>query len=189
MHKEIPIDPLSYTICIRVVQGYIIVSQPDLQLVEAELSWDGLKSFQQMGRLVANMWDRIIRTVSEAQARGKELPSASSPKEAVNIPKLSWVGIPEGAKYLDVSESTLRRLCNNGTIRCKRTKGNHRKINLEDLHRFKREGQTYFEQLPLPRRLEPEGEPLASFLEMFLLPENEQGDKRQLDEPLHSLGG
>lgn len=167
MADEKPFDPLIYPVCVRVYRGCIEVSQPDLGFYEGTLRWDELKKGQQIGDLVLAMMDKTIRKLSEMKAKGQTLPAPSSPKDALGIPKNRYCTIKEASEYLDVSESSVRRLCNSGELKSQRTRGGHRKIHFEDLQNYKSHGN-----VPVHYHAEPkQEEPLLSLFDMFLTDE------------------
>ena len=160
MNEKRPVNPLAYTVCIRIVGARIEVSQPDLGLYTADLMVSDLKNATQVGELVLDMMDKVRKRLSQM----KEPPRPSSPKGSMNIPKLTWVSVPDAALFLDVSKSTIRRLCDAKILRCEKTLGGHRKIPLKDLEDYKKKGPMLFDC-----SIEPEKEePLLSLLDLFL---------------------
>lgn len=121
-----PVNSMSYPIVLRLVNGYVEASQPDLEIYRVRGKFDDLKKMDEIGAIVLDLYDEILKAIKTR----KKLPEPSGPKKAIGTLEM-WVGIQDASKRLGVSVSTVRRLCASGQLEFKVTQGGHRRIKLD----------------------------------------------------------
>jgi excisionase family DNA binding protein len=143
MNHDNLINPLLYPIFVRIQtdrygEKWIEVSQPDLGITEAKKRFKEISKAQELGQLFLDVFNKVLETAAEIQAKSGELPAPS--QHLVKKLDDQTVGIRDASKILDVSISTVRRLCESGEIPFRTVTGgagSHRKIKIKDLYQYK----------------------------------------------------
>lgn len=139
---EKSIDEFNYPIVFKYIHGFLTVSVPDLGIdVKISMAAD----FYQTQKLAENkeiIWDlfaQVLQQSSDHIARRKWKPDASQIKSQLKSPEKDY-SLPEFcrevAKYITVSENTLRREISRGKIICYTTDGGHRRIPASEVQRY-----------------------------------------------------
>lgn len=125
------INPNTYPIVIRVEKGYIVASQPDLEIYRARGRFEDLKRPEEIGAAVMEVWAEILDRIKKQPELAARPPS--HPKDAIkkeNPPAI--VSIKKAAEVMGLSTTTVRKMCEVGKIQAYRTKGMHWKIKMSD---------------------------------------------------------
>lgn len=120
-----PFDPTHYPIVIRVLDnGYLIASQPDLEIVRTRGKFSDIKRREEIGAAVLDVWEEIMK-----RSKDVKLPKPSHSKTAAN--DRIMVSVSQAAKAMGVSVATIRRMCKAGKLSFTLTGGGHRRIKLQ----------------------------------------------------------
>jgi len=120
-------DPTTYPITVQLnVNGWVMVSQVDLNIRLSRIRTSELKSRQQLADLV---WEVLLEIIKRSKDPTAPAPKLKSP-EVQKQEKIIYVKVAEAAKILGLSQQTLRRKCDSGEIKIKKTKGGHRLVKL-----------------------------------------------------------
>src|SRR5215210_2509129 len=161
------IQPLDYTICINVSKDYLVISQPNLGLVDGRRRFDELKTLHEIGELVGEMMLKVKKEIARRTVLGAQIPPPSKPKETLCIPDKEQLSLPEASRYLGVSQSTMRRMCRKRDIPSfKNLSGKHFRIRKLDLDHYQMHGKFFREEnlIDIPS----ESPSLADFMLSFL---------------------
>lgn len=122
-------DPTEYPIVLRVVKGYVVATQPDLEIVRSRGKFKDLKAREEIGAIVLDVWEEIVKRSKEDSP-----PPPSLARQAVSDSILQLLGTSEAAKAMGVSCSTIRKMCDRGDLQFITTAGGHRRIRITDPH-------------------------------------------------------
>lgn len=124
------VDPSRYPIQIRVVQGFIEVSQPDFDIYRMKGKFADIKRKEEIGAAVLDVWEEVVKRAKE----GAPIPQVPmSPKQAALDSVTKWVTVDEAAALLQVTPASIRRWCAKGKLKFKKTAGGHRRILFDDI--------------------------------------------------------
>lgn len=132
----------NYPIVLKYIHGFLTISVPDLG-IDAKLPMP--YDFHQTQKLAQNkdvIWQLLCQVVEESKnhlAQKKWKPDASQIKTQLVSPEKDY-SLPEFcrelAKYITISENTLRREISKGKIICYTTDGGHRRIPASEVQRY-----------------------------------------------------
>jgi hypothetical protein len=134
---------LEYPITIRQVEGYVVFSVKDLgiTLVE-ELPPAGRLTPEFMKKTtaaVAKCWVKSHERLKVLIENGKPLPEPSKIKVATRELKAKSLTAPGVAKFLGMSENSVRRIPKS-ELRYRKTKGGHRRYSIGAVELYKQAG-------------------------------------------------
>lgn len=133
-----PLDPRRYPIVIRVVEGYIEASQPDLGIYRARKKFDDIKKAEDIGNIVLDLMKEVVERYYELLSHAEELPLPSYPKGTLNLMITPSLSIRTAANLLGVSQDTVRRICADGQLRYNLTRGGHRRFSLAEIQLYQK---------------------------------------------------
>lgn len=142
------VNPLLYPITIRVVEGWIEVTQRDLGILVAKKQLSQITKSQEIGDLVLEVLNEALKRAAYKEKAGEDLPVPSLP-----IDPNEFISIAAGAEKLGISVSTLRRYCDSKELNSfRKTKKGGRFVKWMDIVAF---GQSlYQERKPDPTKAE-----------------------------------
>lgn len=139
-------DPSSYPIIVRLVEypdaelkrkvKRFMVSQPDLELMKTEISLTELNDPRQIGQMVLDMLEQSMKRYNEYKSIGAPVKGPSLSDMALKYSRSQMFKIKETAKILQISQDTLRRICDDKQIGFTLSKGRHRRFSREDIERY-----------------------------------------------------
>lgn len=120
--------PIEYPLVIRVIKGYIEVSQPDLEIYRVRGKFDDIRHGEQIGSIILEVW----KEVSSLIAKGNVEKAPSQPKHCRAGVKPEVMTTNEVGALLGVMGQTVRRMCRSGKLDCYTTEGGHLRIRVTD---------------------------------------------------------
>ena len=132
--KRKSFDPRRYPIVLRVVDGYLEISQPDLNITQVRGKFDDITQAEEIGRAVLDVMSRATKKYVELfSTEESTIPQPSHPKGILVHPGEAVLGINEVAQMIGVSKDTVRRLCLDGKLNPVLTRGKHRRFRLKNV--------------------------------------------------------
>lgn len=119
---------MKYPIVLRIIQGYIEASQPDLgiRMIRGQVV-DVVHKREQLGTIILDVWEEISKRVAAGKANNP--PSTPS---SLGMERVALLTTGEVAALLGVHKQTVRRMCVAGQLQCVTTPGGHRKVKITD---------------------------------------------------------
>ncbi|MGZ3774557.1 MAG: hypothetical protein ACXVCY_12255 [Pseudobdellovibrionaceae bacterium] len=136
------INPFEYPFVIKQVNEWLTVSVPDLEITVAEQVPRETKINKDYVTAINTLMMKAAKKVLERMMRfeeaGKKAPKGPSfIRQTIQISHKEAVPTSVAAKYLGISEASLKRWELSGVISATKTRGGHRKFNLGELERVK----------------------------------------------------
>lgn len=126
-------DPRRYPIVIRVINGYIEASQPDLSIYRVRGKFDDVQKAEDIGKIILEVMNEATRKYCALFSENAKIPSPSFPKGTIDLSAKATLKVKEVANYLGVSQDTVRRLCRSGKLKAVLTPGKHRRFRMDDV--------------------------------------------------------
>jgi excisionase family DNA binding protein len=131
------IDPRRYPIVIRIIDGYIEASQPDLSIYRVRGKFDDVRKAEDIGKIILDVMNEATIKYHALISRHEKIPSPSYPKKSIFFPTEATLSMSEVAKYLGTSHDTVRRLCRDGKLNPTLTRGKHRRFRFNEIQLFR----------------------------------------------------
>ena len=134
--------PLEYPFVIKQVAEWITVSVPDLEITVADQVPRGGALNKDYVTVLNSLILKAARKVMEKMQRLDEINKKptrppSYIRQSIAIENKEKIPTRLAAKYLGISEATLKRWEAQGVVRATKTRGGHRSFNLGELDRVK----------------------------------------------------
>ena len=134
--------PLEYPFVIKQVSEWITVSVPDLEITVADQVPRGGVLNKDYVTILNSLILKAARKVMEKMQRLDEINKKptrppSYIRQTIVIENKEKIPTRLAAKYLGISEATLKRWEAQGVVRATKTRGGHRSFNLGELDRVK----------------------------------------------------
>lgn len=135
-------NPFEYPFVIKQVNEWITVSVPDLEITVADQVPRETKINKDyvtvINTLMMKAAKKVLGRMTRLEEVGKKAPKGPSfIRQTIQISNKEAVPTPLAAKYLGISEASLKRWERDGVIRATKSRGGHRKFNLGELERVK----------------------------------------------------
>ena len=104
-----------------------MVSSPDFG-IHVSKHFDEIRKAEEIGTLVIDMMKKIQAEVSKNQKTGITLPEPISLSDLSPKNDPARLSISDVARILETSQDTVRRLVEDGTLKCTTTRGGHRRF-------------------------------------------------------------
>ena len=153
--KKLKVTSLEYPVVLRKVLNEIVISVPDLgywKSIRLEQPEDGLNSaktanpandFQLTEDVLRGVLEGLKHTwvyIDDHINQKKWVPEPSTFRQTVQKSEVKDFTLPEFtlelAKYMSISENTVRREIKRGTIQCYQTEGGHRRIPFQEMELY-----------------------------------------------------
>lgn len=129
--------PLDFPVVIRQHLDYLLFSVPDLGIsIVQDLPPDGRLNAQfvhEAAKNLARIWLKSTERLAILKSNQIKTPEPSKTKTSILAEKERGLSTREVAKSLGVSENTVRRMVEDGFIRCEKTAGGHRRFYQNDI--------------------------------------------------------
>ncbi len=134
--------PLEYPFVIKQVSEWITVSVPDLEITVADTVPRGGVLNKDYVTILNALILKAARKVMEKMQRLEEVNKKPSRppsyiRQTIAIENKEKIPTRLAAKYLGISQATLKRWEAQGVVRATKTRGGHRSFNLGELERVK----------------------------------------------------
>ncbi|GEM_PF-6688704 len=135
-------NPFEYPFVIKQVNEWISVSVPDLEITVADQVPRDTKITKDYVTKINTLMLKAAKKVLERMTRLEEVGKQSSKppsfiRQTLQITNKEHISTKVAAKYLGISEASLKRWETQGAIRAHKSRGGHRKFNLGELERVK----------------------------------------------------
>ena len=135
-------NPFEYPFVIKQVNEWLTVSVPDLEITVADQVPRDAKINKDYVTTINTLMLKAAKKVLERMTRLEEIGKQSSKppsfiRQTLQITNKEQISTKVAAKYLGISEASLKRWEDQGVIQATKTRGGHRKFNLGELERVK----------------------------------------------------
>lgn len=135
-------NPFEYPFVIKQVNEWISVSVPDLEITVADQVPRDAKINKDYVTTINTLMLKAAKKVLERMTRLEEVGKQPSRppsfiRQTLQITNKEQISTKLAAKYLGISEASLKRWEAQGVIRATKSRGGHRKFNLGELERVK----------------------------------------------------
>lgn len=135
-------NPFEYPFVIKQVNEWITVSIPDLEITVAEQIPRETKINKDyvtiINALMMKAAKKVLERMSRLEKAGKKVSKGPSfIRQTIQFTDKESISTKVAAKYLGISEASLKRWETERVIRATKSRGGHRKFNLGELARVK----------------------------------------------------
>lgn len=136
------LNPFAYPFVVKQVNEWLTVSVPDLEITVAEQLPRDQKINKDyvthINTLMLKAAKKVLERMTRLEEAGKNPTRPPSYiRQTVQITNKEAITTAMAAKYLGISEASLKRWEAQGVIQATKTRGGHRKFNLGELERVK----------------------------------------------------
>ena len=127
--------PGSYGIILRIINGYLVASSPEFGITITK-RFDEIKKREEIGTLYFDLFDKIAAAMKAKISAGKPLPE---PKKSLDmLPKNdpAILSVSRVAEILETSQDSVRRLVDDGSLKCVLTRKGHRRFRMSEVEKF-----------------------------------------------------
>lgn len=133
---ETSINPRTYPLILREVEGYFVISQPDMGLTFSDRKFDDIQSAHEIGMLVLEMMKKVKGKIRDQLERGKTPPLPSPLQEGPSFgSQLLTVG--QVSKLVGLSKKTIQRAIDREELKAFQTPKGHNRITPEALDEYR----------------------------------------------------
>ena len=120
-------EPGKYPVIIRIISKHLVVSSPDFGM-HITKRFDEIRRAEEIGSLVLDMMKKIQVEGSKRTSLGLRLPEPSMLAELAPKDDPAHLTVADVARILETSQDTVRRLVDDGSLKCSTTRGGHRRF-------------------------------------------------------------
>lgn len=123
-----------YGVLLRVLRGYLVASSSEFGITISK-PFSSVHAASDIGALYLDLLKKIEAEISVRKSRFEPIPEVS--KQVVVPSELPTLHVSDVAAMLGVSQATVRRLVSDGRLKCRLSRGGHRRFLASDVEALK----------------------------------------------------
>lgn len=128
------INPGNFPVILKIIDGYLVLSSAEFGLI-LKKRFDSFRKAEEIGNLYFDMIRKIDEEIAGRLRRKERIPEPKKLNQVLPVEASTVYSVREMSRVLSVSEDTIRRMADEGTLKCKLTRGGHRKFSAFELER------------------------------------------------------
>lgn len=129
------INPGNFPVIFKILDGYLVMSAPDFGII-IKKRFDAFRQAEEIGNLYLDLVRKIDEEIKAISRRKGKIPEVRRLKDVLPKDTLVNYSVKEMSRVMGVSEDTIRRMSDEGTLSCKVTRGGHRRFSQEEMDRI-----------------------------------------------------
>jgi excisionase family DNA binding protein len=127
-------NPGHYPVIFKIIDGYLVVHSPEFGMV-VKKKFDLLRQAEEIGNLYLDLVRKMDEEIKALSKRKMKIPEARKLKDVLPKESQTFYSVTEMARMLGVSSDTVRRMADEGALKCRLTRGGHRKFTHAEMQR------------------------------------------------------
>lgn len=125
------INPGDYPVTFKIIDGFLIMASFEFG-ISIQKKFNVLKKAEEIGNLYLDLVEKIDKEIKNRLKNKFEIPEARTLKKTLKIDTVKeekkYIPLKKVSKMLGVSVDTVRRMADENEIKCKKTRGGHRRF-------------------------------------------------------------